>query len=206
MRACCWRRCQGWEERRAAAPWTPLPPRSQASQQRPAILRKVDNEVVAALQKGNGRTHPVQDVHLLDACTLPQTSNMLTCNACVCAADTWRLSLAMPMFRDQPPEAQAPLAAVAEWLAANLVDDSSLPGLESADCVASTSCWNTTCTVVLTLACTTQRAVVAVLTLQLNTMQSQWSVAPRTRRGARWTACHWLVRLSRVSIVEGISC
>lgn len=42
-------------------------------------------------------------------------------------ADTWRLSLAMPMFRDQPPETQAPLSAVADWLAANIVDDSSLP-------------------------------------------------------------------------------
>ena len=44
------------------------------------------------------------------------------------AADTWRLSLALPMFKDAPPEAAVPLSEVAEWLAAHIVDDSSLPG------------------------------------------------------------------------------
>lgn len=48
--------------------------------------------------------------------------------SCLDAADTWRLSLATPMFKDQPPEAEAPLAAVAEWLTAHIVDESNLPG------------------------------------------------------------------------------
>ena len=105
--------------------------------------------------------HLAHDVHLLDACTLPHAGIVVTSGACICAANAWRLSLAMPMFRDQPPEAQAPLAAVADWLAANLVDDSSLPGLESANRVASLSCWDTLCTVVLWLPCTRPLALLA---------------------------------------------
>jgi hypothetical protein len=128
---------------------------------------------------------------------------MLTFKTCVCAAHTWRLSLAMPMFRDQPPETQAPLAAVADWLAANLVDDSSLPGLKSADCIASLSCLVALCFEVLRLPSTGHLIMAAVETLRCISMQSQWSVAPRTRRGARWTACRWLVRLCRVSTLEG---
>mmetsp|Transcript_707 Transcript_707/g.2084 ORF Transcript_707/g.2084 Transcript_707/m.2084 type:complete len:651 (+) Transcript_707:360-2312(+) len=46
-------------------------------------------------------------------------------------ADTWRLSLAMPMFKDLPPEASAPLSEVADWLSAHIVDDSTTESMVS---------------------------------------------------------------------------
>ena len=47
------------------------------------------------------------------------------------AADTWRLSQAMPMFKELPPEASAALVEVADWLSGHIVDDSTTESMVS---------------------------------------------------------------------------
>ena len=48
---------------------------------------------------------------------------------CVLADDAWRLSLAVPLFTSPVEGGEAPLQAVAEWLAANIHDEQQPAGV-----------------------------------------------------------------------------